>query len=115
MAATAFPDRKKHHQAPRTGPVILLRHLGKRNRKDGEVEMKGAKKHMTSQARFTKKRIATTMTASITAASTMFASVMFPTSKSGPIMTRSLRPCHVHNQPGLNEARAESALEKHKY
>jgi hypothetical protein len=36
MAATAFPDRKKHHQAPRMAPVILLRHLGKRKRKGGE-------------------------------------------------------------------------------
>jgi len=34
MAATAFPDRKKHHQAPRMAPVILLRHPGKRKWKD---------------------------------------------------------------------------------
>jgi hypothetical protein len=38
MAATAFPDRKKHHQAPRMGPSILLPHLGKRKRKGSVTE-----------------------------------------------------------------------------
>jgi hypothetical protein len=37
MAATAFPDRKKHHLAPRMGLVILLRHLDERNWKGGEL------------------------------------------------------------------------------
>jgi len=73
------------------------------------------KKHTTSQPRFIKKRIATTTIAISTATSTTLASVMFSTSKRGPIMTRGLRPCHVHNFPRLNEARHKSAFEKHMF
>jgi hypothetical protein len=41
-------------------------------------------KHMTNQARFTKKRIATTTITTSTAISTTFASVMFSTSQTRP-------------------------------
>jgi predicted PP-loop superfamily ATPase len=54
-------------------------------------------KHMTTQPRFTKKRIARTTTATSIAISTTFDSVMFSTSKRLQIMTRSLHPRHVHN------------------
>ncbi len=66
-----------------------------------------------NEPRLAKKRFATTTIATTTAISTRFDSAMFSASKCGPIMTRSLRPCHLHSRPRAERWMARSAFEKH--